>query len=124
LGTLRADRCEQFEVDVNVASESTISLKVVGPGTVHFVGYYHRLPEMSEDFDSYSGDEFPSGSYSDDDEESDDERAALDRRIAAYMRGDESSGEDYENDRVEEVVTSESDSDIDVEESMSSYFFY
>jgi len=122
LGTLRAERCEQFEVDVNVVADSQITLKVTGPGTVHFVGYFHPQPDEYDDLDSdeydlddeevHSGEQ-SSDSDSDDEDEQDEE---LEKRIAEYMGGgDSSSGEDYLDDRVEEVTDSD-DSDIDVEE--------
>jgi len=110
LGTLRAEGVEQFEVDVNIAAESSISLNVSGPGTVHFVGYYNRLPE-----DGYSGYSDSLSDFDSDDSDSEGD-AGLNAKIAAYMGGsDSSSGEDYEDaGDVEEL--SETDSDIDVEE--------
>jgi len=102
LGTLRQNTCEQFEVDVNIAAESEFSLKVTGPGTIYFVGYFNKLPS----YDSYSDfdEDIPS-----------DEDGSLEERIRAYMGGDDSSGEDYDDQgNVEEL--SPSDSDIDVED--------
>jgi hypothetical protein len=105
LGTLRPNTCEQFEVDVNIAAESEFSLKVTGPGTVYFVGYFNKLPS----YDSYSD-------FDDEDIPSGEEDGSLEERIRAYMGGDDSSGaSDYEEGgNVEEL--SPSDSDIDVED--------
>jgi len=101
LGTLRAEACEQFELDINIASESSITLKVTGPGTVHFSGYYNLLPAYGDSFDDELTDS--------------DEIDEMDRRVAAYMGGeDSSSGEDYqETGNVEEITYTDSDIDAD-----------
>jgi len=109
LGTLRAETCEQFEIDVNIAADSSFSLEVTGPGTVYFIGYFNMLPDYSDEYPSFSDSE------SDLDSENDE---GMNARVHAYMGGSDSSdSEDYEDHgHVEEV--SSSDSDIDVEESV------
>jgi len=113
LGTLRAESCEQFECDVNICSESSVTFKVTGPGTVHFVGYYNRLASFEDDYSDYSDEESYSDELDSDDEEinSDDEYDSgdeqLKERIARYMANGEDDGSDDSDD---------SDDDIEVEE--------
>jgi hypothetical protein len=103
LGTLRAEACEQFEVDINVSNGSSVGLQVTGPGEVHFSGYYNRISILGSD-DSYLD--------SDDDSiDSDDYDAHLNRKVNQYMGGDSSSGEDYEDNQVEEMSSSDDDMD-------------
>jgi len=114
IGTLRAEHSEQFEVDINVASGSTLSFRVKGPGEIHLTGYYNRLQADSDDdenqYDSYS-ESFSSG----DEENSEEEDSDLEARINRYMGGeDSSSGEDYQEEGQVETA-SESDSDMDDE---------
>jgi len=78
LGTLRAEFCEQFEVDINIAASSSVTLSITGPGEVHFSGYYNRLAYYS---DSDEGDE----GVADND---------INERIRRYMGGDDSSTDD------------------------------
>jgi len=115
IGTLRAELCEHFELDINVASGSKLSFRVKGPGEIHITGYYNRLGTQ-DSYDSYgSSDSEDYGSNSfDDDGSSDDQDSDLNARINRYMGGDSSSGEDYDDEgRVETV--SEDDSDMDDE---------
>jgi len=101
LGTLRTEICEQFELDVNIAATSSITLSVQGNGEVHFTGYYNRLSYYSED----------SSSLDEELNEND-----INQRIAKYMREDSSSGEDYDGANIESLSTSD-DSMDDGEES-------
>jgi len=112
LGTLRGEICEQFELDVNICSDSTVTLKVEGPGTVHFVGYYNRLASYSDDGYSDLSDEEV---YSDEESGSNSEDDEINARVHAYMGGDDpSSGEDYQEEggNVEEL-SDLSDSDVE-----------
>jgi len=99
LGTLRTEICEQFELDVNIAASSSVTLSVQGNGEVHFTGYFNRLQYFSD------------SSLDDEVNEND-----INQRIARYMREDSSSGEDYDGANVESVSTSDDAMD-DVEES-------
>jgi len=96
LGTLRTEICEQFELDVNIAASSSITLSVQGTGEVHFTGYYNRLSYYSED----------SSSIDEELNEND-----INQRIAKYMREDSSSGEDYDGANVESLSTSDDSMD-------------
>lgn len=105
LGTLRAETCEQFELDVNICSDSSVTLKVQGPGSVHFVGYYNRLASFEDSYSDYSD-------YGESDSDQDED--GINERVKAYMGGDSSSGEDY--DDVGNVESYDSDSDLDMDE--------